>query len=738
MVAVFTVTVAIVVVPWKNTSSAPAQVPVNRYAMLDDGRAVLVRTTDGNGHLLEFESRTIELLPGLRALNDLPLAFADAVAEHIAGRGKTRNDALSMTGRITGARVADMLRRKVAADGTTSTEEEVQVLDGRGLFVLGFRTLGSDPQPTIAEPALQLLPPDPRKGDHWSQTGTIGSLAYQWEASISDVAPATATLGSFDDCLTVTSSLTITDPAAPSSSQLLDVYCAGVGAVTGSSTRTDGEHRALDTVAVDDRAPAGVPDVAPSVRDHAADGPAGDPSGWVLSRVGSALPISTIGAETVPPVYLPTQPPSVLASTDAGGDLVSLDLGDVSGSVAWRFPTAGAIYSEPRYDAARGRIYVGATDGRLRALDSRGLFLWSTPSGDNVATRPAVANDTVVFGSEDGAAYGVDATTGERRWRTKLAGAAASSPAVSGDVVAIGDDGATVTGLDTGNGAERWTYAAGDAVEAPVGLAGGDFLVADRGGAVARLDPASGEERWTADAGRGSAVRAEPVLFGDLVLAVDDSGTLSALDAATGDVRWRHRERGYVGSPAMVGTDAVVASADGRVHVIDAAGNVVATIETQDARGGAPAGFDYGPTVGGGMVWLADKTGTVWRLGPAAQGSSQLAAAWLHASVDAPFAAFPFVSSAVAWRDSAVVLDTRRHSFFIDPTSGTTTAGPVVGKDGDVLLADPVVAGDTLLIDAGSRLLAVDLPSGAERWSQPLVGTRYLPPAVQGNTVVTI
>jgi outer membrane protein assembly factor BamB len=222
------------------------------------------------------------------------------------------------------------------------------------------------------------------------------------------------------------------------------------------------------------------------------------------------------------------------------------------------------------------------------------------------------------------------------------------------------------------------------------------------------------------------------------VLAVDDSGTLSALDAATGDVRWRHRERGYVGSPAMVGTDAIVASADGRVHVIDASGNVVATIETQDARGGAPAGFDYGPTVGGGKLWLADKTGTVWRLGPAAQGSSQLAAAWLHASVDAPFAAFPFVSSAVAWRDSAVVLDTRRHSFFIDPTSGTTTAGPVVGKDGDVLLADPVVAGDTLLIDAGSRLLAVDLPSGAERWSQPLVGTRYLPPAVQGNTVVTI
>ena len=80
-------------------------------------------------------------------------------------------------------------------------------------------------------------------------------------------------------------------------------------------------------------------------------------------------------------------------------------------------------YGPPAFDAVRGRIYLGANDKRLYALDARGLFLWSFDTGDIVATRPVVAGDTVVFGSEEPrAVYGLDATTGALRWTRTTGG----------------------------------------------------------------------------------------------------------------------------------------------------------------------------------------------------------------------------------------------------------------------------------------------------------------------------
>ena len=64
-----------------------------------------------------------------------------------------------------------------------------------------------------------------------------------------------------------------------------------------------------------------------------------------------------------------------------------------------------------------GRIYFGATDKKLYALHARGLFLRAFETRDNAASRPVVAGDTLVFGSENRNVYGLDADTGEVRWR---------------------------------------------------------------------------------------------------------------------------------------------------------------------------------------------------------------------------------------------------------------------------------------------------------------------------------
>ena len=63
-----------------------------------------------------------------------------------------------------------------------------------------------------------------------------------------------------------------------------------------------------------------------------------------------------------------------------------------------------------------------------------------------------------------------------------------SSPAFAGGVVVIGSDDGAVYGLDPSTGDRRWRYLAKGPVEAPVTAAGGVTYVASRSGELTALD----------------------------------------------------------------------------------------------------------------------------------------------------------------------------------------------------------------------------------------------------------
>ena len=97
----------------------------------------------------------------------------------------------------------------------------------------------------------------------------------------------------------------------------------------------------------------------------------------------------------------------------------------------------GPVFIRPENMVATemGRIYIGCSDKHLYALDQRGLFLWSFATYDNIATRPVLAHNLVIFGSEDRHIYALDAETGELRWQYETGGAVVSSPALVRDLI---------------------------------------------------------------------------------------------------------------------------------------------------------------------------------------------------------------------------------------------------------------------------------------------------------------
>ncbi len=86
----------------------------------------------------------------------------------------------------------------------------------------------------------------------------------------------------------------------------------------------------------------------------------------------------------------------------------------------WRRRLPGGGLTAPV--CAGGRVFVGGTDGTVRALDATtGKTLWQAPSHAAVLYPPAYWNGRVVFGSCDGVLYCVDASDGRVLGRAELA-----------------------------------------------------------------------------------------------------------------------------------------------------------------------------------------------------------------------------------------------------------------------------------------------------------------------------
>lgn len=190
---------------------------------------------------------------------------------------------------------------------------------------------------------------------------------------------------------------------------------------------------------------------------------------------------------------------AVVVVGDAAGRVHALGLGD--GAERWTFETTGAGLSSADFGFDRttvqsspairdGRVYVGARDGFLYAVDlSTGTLVWRFDHDVSwVNTSPAVADGVVYAGSSDGAfVQAVDGATGSEVWRRPDAGVVWASPTVAGDVLYYGDFGGVLHALDRRTGESLWSYRTGDAILSSPVVAGDLVVVGSRDGGVYAL-----------------------------------------------------------------------------------------------------------------------------------------------------------------------------------------------------------------------------------------------------------
>lgn len=327
----------------------------------------------------------------------------------------------------------------------------------------------------------------------------------------------------------------------------------------------------------------------------------------------------------------------------------------------------GDFFSRLRPAYMDGKVYAASRNGEVAALDAeKGNVLWKTSVAEksgffSSSTSPMLAggvtaaDGTVYVASEKAELYALNADDGSVKWTARVGGEVLSRPAVEDNIVLVHTTNGMLQALNADDGQIRWTANLDTPTlsirgeSSPV-TAYGAVLVGGDSGRVTAIMMDQGQLIWqqriampggATEIDRLSDVDATPIVVNNVVYALAYNGELSALDLRSGQPLWR-RSFGSVNDFVIDGNT---------LYLVDSTGRIVAV----DIRGGTE-------------LW--------------SQNALQ------YRGVTAP----------VVYEGYLVVGDAEGYLHWMDLGDGRFVAQSKVDSSG--LYAEPVVADDTLLVQA--------------------------------------
>lgn len=227
-----------------------------------------------------------------------------------------------------------------------------------------------------------------------------------------------------------------------------------------------------------------------------------------------------INAQMAPQVadgvlYVPTTFVGPGLTADPQGRAKLLALNPADGSERWSFETGnyilqtpyvhgdtvyvGGSYDDPTFTEEEGgpmRVYaISTADGQQR---------WVYEGEDGFVKALFANQDTLAYIAYQDFANGLDAVSGEPRWRRDT-GNWVPSLSGAGETVYFSSANTVVHALDTASGEARWTYnIGGDSFNYGLGAPvwrGDSLFVLSQKGDIIRLNAADGAEQWRLETG---------------------------------------------------------------------------------------------------------------------------------------------------------------------------------------------------------------------------------------------
>ncbi len=253
-------------------------------------------------------------------------------------------------------------------------------------------------------------------------------------------------------------------------------------------------------------------------------------------------------------------------------------------------------------------VYAGTDDGAVFALDATtGSKLWTYRTHGPITSRLVVIGTTIYVTSGDGTIYALDFRDGSMLWSYQTNSPITSSPVIAGSTLYFGSTSGTLYALDMHNGRLIWSYPAGGPIDASPAVANNTVFVPSARGTIDALDVPTGDLLWrfTAD----EAVETTPTVVDNRVYAGSDGGSVYALNARNGQRLWSFSTGGRIrSSPVEANGIIYMGSDDDNVYAINAqSGAQIWSYPT----GGA---IDDAAAVARGIVYVGSMDGVVYAL----------------------------------------------------------------------------------------------------------------------------
>jgi outer membrane protein assembly factor BamB len=311
---------------------------------------------------------------------------------------------------------------------------------------------------------------------------------------------------------------------------------------------------------------------------------------------------------------------------DAAGNVSAFAI--TGGSAVWRSNVTpdkekgekgygGGIASE------MGRVYAATGFGTVIALDqTSGKKLWEKSLGVPIRSSPTAAGDRVFVATVEGKFFCLNGASGEEVWSfrglpEKTSLISNPSPAVDGDVVIAPYPTGEVVAIKISNGQPVWTESlartrsasaiASMSDAARPAIDGGTAFAIGHGGKMVATQVKTGERLWTINVPSTQT----PWVAGESVYVADINGQLLAVARKDGKIQWTAKMPGSDtwSGPTLAGGLLWLASSKGKLIAVEAATGKVASSQEL----GSPVYI--APIVAGGRMFIMTDSAKLIALG---------------------------------------------------------------------------------------------------------------------------
>lgn len=282
----------------------------------------------------------------------------------------------------------------------------------------------------------------------------------------------------------------------------------------------------------------------------------------------------------------------------ADGSGVVAAINPDNGDIIWRVELNVAIGGGPA--VANNIVALGTQQGEVIVLDAKdGSEKWRRPVSSEVIASPAVGDGYVVVRSVDDKLTAFDAVTGEKKWVTDQ-----SMPSLTlrGDSAPVIVGGGVISGFSNGklgvflldNGRVAWDKT----ITAPVGsseiqklvdvdikplVSGSNVFVAAYNGNLTNIEASNGQIIWQ----RELSTYQEISLSELLLLVTHENSYVSAVNRSNGVMLWTQKalHRRQLSAPAAIGDSIIVADFEGYIHWLSRKDGTMQSREHIDSDG---------------------------------------------------------------------------------------------------------------------------------------------------------